>query len=67
MAAFANMLPSQLGRPVVDATGLTAKCNMMLAWAAESRVGAEPEADQGPTLYTAIQEQLGLMLVVDKA
>jgi uncharacterized protein (TIGR03435 family) len=74
--AIATMLAGQTGRPVTDASGLKGKYNVSLFWASDSRTGAEAD-DPGPSIYTAIQEQLGLkleskkvtveMLVVDKA
>jgi uncharacterized protein (TIGR03435 family) len=72
-----SMLAGQTGRPVTDATGLKGKYNVNLFWASDSRNSSEPDADPGPSIYTAIQEQLGLKLeskkvmveisVVDKA
>ena len=77
MAGFASMLAGQLSRPVFDATGLKGTYQMSLFWAAESRGPNADEAEPGPTIYVAIQEQLGLkleqkqgtveMLIVDKA
>jgi len=49
----------QLGRPVLDRTGLTGVYEFTLDWAPDSA----PEADiSGPSLFTAVQEQLGLKL-----
>jgi uncharacterized protein (TIGR03435 family) len=49
----------QLGRPVQDRTGLTGVYEFTLDWAPDSA----PEADaSGPSLFTAVQEQLGLKL-----
>lgn len=74
---IANMLAGQISHPVSDATGLKGKYHATLFWASESRNPSDAEADPGPTIYTAIQEQLGLkleakkttvqVLVVDKA
>jgi uncharacterized protein (TIGR03435 family) len=63
---IANMIGGQLNRPVADATGLAGKYDVALMWVNES-MGRGPEAeanglDSGPTLTTAIQEQLGLKL-----
>ena len=60
--AIASMLASQTGRPVTDATGLKGKYNVSMFWASDSRNSSESDADPGPTIYTAVQEQLGLKL-----
>ncbi|MFZ0819125.1 MAG: TIGR03435 family protein [Candidatus Acidiferrales bacterium] len=75
LAAFVSMLGNQLGRPVLDKTGLTAKYDISLQWTSDDRPGqavpgASPDgmsaplpADpSGPSIFTAIQEQLGLKL-----
>jgi uncharacterized protein (TIGR03435 family) len=72
MAQFAGTLTNQVGRPVTDATGLTGKYDFVLRWtirapAAPPPPGSEPGAPvaldpQGPTIFAAIQEQLGLRL-----
>ena len=58
------MLGNQLERPVVDATGLTGKYDISLFWVTEAvRPGTTAsEIDSGPTLISALQEQLGLKL-----
>jgi len=54
MATFAKLLSSRVtDRPVVDSTGLDGKFTFRLEW--------EPEPD-GPSVYIAVQEQLGLKL-----
>jgi uncharacterized protein (TIGR03435 family) len=75
LSALVSMLGNQLGRPVMDKTGLTAKYDISLQWAFDDRQGqavpgASPDgmsaplpADPGgPSIFTAIQEQLGLKL-----
>jgi uncharacterized protein (TIGR03435 family) len=48
-------LSGQLGRPVIDRTNLTGNYDISLKWA--------PEQDSnGPSLQTAVQDQLGLKL-----
>ncbi len=56
------------GRLVVDDTGLTGKYNFKLLWTPEDR-DAAPDAPGagGPSLFTALKEQLGLMLVSKRA
>jgi uncharacterized protein (TIGR03435 family) len=59
-------LSSRLGRPVFDKTGLTGKYDFEISWAPDltSAAGADAAtpAISGPSLVTAIQEQLGLRL-----
>jgi uncharacterized protein (TIGR03435 family) len=63
-AALAN----QIGRPVVDRTGLAGSFNFKLNWTRADTIslnGGDPvsTADQGgPSIFTAIREQLGLEL-----
>ena len=52
------------GRTVVDQTGLTGKYDFTLTWS-DQPVGAEDGADV-PSLFTAVQEQLGLKMVAMK-
>jgi uncharacterized protein (TIGR03435 family) len=69
MADFARNLGPFTGRPVVDKTGLTGVYDLDLTWTPEeARPGPDgtstprpPSSDSG-SLYTAVQEQLGLKL-----
>jgi uncharacterized protein (TIGR03435 family) len=55
--------PEVGGRLVVDKTGLTGKYDFTLKWAPDSGAGADAaNPDSGPSLFTALQEQLGLRL-----
>jgi uncharacterized protein (TIGR03435 family) len=65
-AEVAAYLRSELGRPVVDSTGLTGKYNFKLQWVPdESQLnsgGETPPPDStGPSIFAAIRE-LGLKL-----
>jgi uncharacterized protein (TIGR03435 family) len=56
-----------LDRPVIDRTGLKGKYDFDLAWMAEpdqfgGRGAAVPSDANAPSIFTAIQEQLGLRL-----
>jgi uncharacterized protein (TIGR03435 family) len=67
---FAEVLSRQMDLPVVDRTGLEGIFNMKLQWTPESKP-AKPEdgspREPGLSVFTAIQEQLGLRLRVQKA
>lgn len=61
MAILASNLGNQLGRIVVDKTGLTGRYDWMLVW------DPDPTAESTrPSLFTALQEQLGLKLEAQK-
>jgi bla regulator protein BlaR1 len=72
---LAQTLSQQLGRAVLDKTGLTGDYDFMLQWTADqgqsAGLSAEPKdsppaPDSGPSIFTAIQEQLGLRLDSEK-
>ncbi len=75
MSSLAHILSGQLGRAVVDKTGLTGNFDYKLDWtpddatAAMTKGGDPAPGDNanasdsvGPSLFTAVQEQLGLKL-----
>jgi len=73
MEMVAQMLSGITGRPVVDRTGLTAKYDFVLEWTPDMGSDARAQgfgdgitspapAPGGPTIFTALQEQLGLRL-----
>jgi uncharacterized protein (TIGR03435 family) len=64
MAMLVLNLSAQLGKSVVDHTGLTGKYDFKLEWTADNTPAADQ--DRGPTLFTALQEQLGLRLDTEK-
>ena len=59
LPTVAQFLAMDLGRPVIDRTGLTGHYDFELKWTNDRQ--ANPDAEPGPTLFTAIQE-LGLKL-----
>lgn len=66
IAALADRLSGpafQLGRPVVDRTGIGGLYDFTLDWAPETAQGGN---DPAPSLFTALQEQLGLRLEAQK-
>jgi uncharacterized protein (TIGR03435 family) len=76
IAQLATLLSNQLGRPVIDKTGLTGAYDVELSFQMEGagRIGGPapiappgaapilPPDPDAPTLVTAVQEQLGLKL-----
>jgi uncharacterized protein (TIGR03435 family) len=73
---IAKTLSDQLGRPVVDATGLNGKYDVDLKWVVDldwqlsesakaeirEQLGELPDTGSGPTLVRAVQDQIGLKL-----
>ena len=59
METLAQVLTYQAGRPVLDRTGLTGGYNVLLKWT--PALGADTPGDT-VSLFTALQEQLGLKL-----
>jgi uncharacterized protein (TIGR03435 family) len=74
MAQLASALSTALGATVVDQTGIEGKFNISLQWtpdpASEPRMAKNgepmpsppPEATPGPSIFTVVQEALGLKL-----
>jgi len=79
MAEFAQAMQGTLDRPVVDQTGLKDRYDFVLKWTPDEsqyggRIPPPNSADNGaanadalPSLFTAIQEQIGLKLDAMKA
>lgn len=57
-------LPDMVGRVVIDGTGLKGKYDFTLKTTTDERQGS---ADPEPSIFTALQEQLGLKLVSTNA
>ena len=72
MAELADTLANLLGQRVVDHTGLSALYDLQLKWTPDGspqpHAGADPGATAEPELsvFTALQEQLGLRLESQK-
>lgn len=60
MTSLADTLAGQVHRTVIDKTGLTGNFDFTLKWAPEDT--RDTQADSGPSIFTALQEQLGLKL-----
>jgi uncharacterized protein (TIGR03435 family) len=65
MPQFAQAISSYTDRPVVDKTGLTGHYDFKLDWFLDSKNSAVDPG--GPTVFTAVQQQLGLKLEPRKA
>jgi len=60
ISTLADQLARVVGRPVVDKTGIAGRFDVTLKWTPDSSV---PQSDSdGPSIFTAIEEQLGLKL-----
>jgi uncharacterized protein (TIGR03435 family) len=69
MDSFADVLSRQMDLPVVNHTGLEGVFNLKLQWTPESARPAKTvdgAAIEGPSIFTAIQGQLGLRLRAQK-
>lgn len=66
LPSLADDLSGQLHRIVVDKTGLAGKYNFTLSWSADDGSPQAPDASE-PSIFTAVQEQLGLKLQSGKA
>jgi uncharacterized protein (TIGR03435 family) len=68
VAALASALSNILGRKVIDKTGLTGDYDMTLKWTPDDyqppplRPNGPPPDPNSPSIFTALQEQLGLKL-----
>jgi uncharacterized protein (TIGR03435 family) len=69
MAHLASELTGDVGRIVTDRTGLTGNYDFTMNWTSDDMSGsggAEPSASSGPSIFTALQEELGLRLVATR-
>jgi uncharacterized protein (TIGR03435 family) len=67
MTIFANFIGSQVDRPVIDATGLEGTYALKLSFRMLPRTANDissiaGDASLGPTIYEALEQQLGLKL-----
>jgi uncharacterized protein (TIGR03435 family) len=67
IADLARNLSTVAGRSVVDKTGLNGNFDVELTWTPDGPAGSAPAGgptpvNDGPSLFTALQEQLGLKL-----
>ena len=76
MTGLAGYLQTLLGDAVLDKTGLTANYDFKLTWVPDEAQAGKPGAqglpaangaeESGPSIFTALQEQLGLKLQASK-
>jgi uncharacterized protein (TIGR03435 family) len=65
---FANAVSDWVGEPVLNQTGLDGKYDLRLEWTPDQPAAADAmgapvsSANAGPTIFTALQQQLGLSL-----
>jgi len=64
ISRIANMLSGPAGRPIIDKTNLSETYDFVLKFApVQNLTAGDPGADSsGPSLFTALEEQLGLKL-----
>ena len=60
LGQLAGILALSLGRNVVDATGLNGRFNLELSYTPEAQ--RDTANNEGPSIFTALEEQLGLKL-----
>jgi uncharacterized protein (TIGR03435 family) len=70
---FAGLLSRDAGRKVVNKTGLTGTFDLDLKWTPQSFLQGSFDRERfpfidpdGPSIFTAVQEQLGLKLDAEK-
>ena len=64
MPRLAELLSAKIDRPVLDKTGLSGVFDIDLKFTPDT---AAPDADTGPSVFTAVQDQLGLKLNARKS
>jgi uncharacterized protein (TIGR03435 family) len=67
MDLFAKVLAREIDLPVVNHTGLQGVFNFKLRWTPDKAMASDNRATEGASIFTAIQDQLGLRLRADKA
>ena len=67
MADATRSLSSEVERPVLDKTGMAGLYDLQMTWAPATPTAQENDAGPaGPSIFTALEEQLGLKLVPAK-
>ena len=66
MDELAAAVSRDAGRLVENRTGLAGTYDLKLSWANDTAPGPDTDAESRPTIFTALEEQLGLKLVPAK-
>jgi uncharacterized protein (TIGR03435 family) len=66
VGSLASQLENALDKPVHDATGLTGTYDITLHYRPEESEGGSADNADAPSVFTAVQEQLGLKLLPSK-
>lgn len=66
MDLFGRVLSRELRQPVIDRTGLAGQFDFKLTWTPDRMRSGAPTDSDSPTVFTAIQDQLGLRLRSEK-
>jgi uncharacterized protein (TIGR03435 family) len=67
MGELATNLSTVLGSPVLDKTGIEGSFDLTLTWTPDQLAPGQPPPDvSAPSIYTALQEQLGLKVEAGK-
>ena len=64
--ALTGWTQSDLGRIIEDRTGLTGRYTLALQWTPENVPASAIQKYSGPSIFTALKEQLGLELKATK-
>jgi uncharacterized protein (TIGR03435 family) len=67
MEQLTTVLSRFLRQPILDNTGLEGRYALELTWQPEGRAAENPDAAPAPSIYAAVQEQLGLKLEARKS
>ncbi len=68
LQSLANALRRPTGRTVIDKSGISGNFDFTLTWTPDTNVQSpDAAADAGPSIFTAVREQLGLRLEPEKS
>jgi uncharacterized protein (TIGR03435 family) len=66
MTMLATLLSRFTGQTVIDMTGLKGEYDVKLEWAPDKPIGGAADVADGPSIFGAVEQQLGLKLDVRK-
>jgi uncharacterized protein (TIGR03435 family) len=67
MPELIDLILDDVDRVIIDRTGFAERFNLLLDFAPPSRPESRLPAPSGPTIFSALEEQLGLLLVATEA